>query len=299
VQQPQNIASILLILICNTLFFTCFIFDSPFGSNSNKKNNANHYKLQRGINKNYNIPAKVVEIPLPSGFIRKKVSSNSFAAYLRNLGLKKPGVSVMLYNGKRKGNQYAHYRVIDMDIGKKNLQQCADSIMRLRAEYLFSQRRFNSIKFNFTSGQNIPFSKWAKGYYPMVKGSSVKWIKKTSLNYSYTNLRKYLEIIFIYAGTASLSKELKPVSGIKYIRIGDIFIQGGFPGHAVIVVDIASNIKNNNKIFLLAQSFMPAQEIHILKNPNSSGLNPWYSINFGKKLVTPEWNFTNKDLKRF
>ncbi|MCH8317342.1 MAG: hypothetical protein IIA88_02400, partial [Bacteroidetes bacterium] len=67
----------------------------------------------------------------------------------------------------------------------------------------------------------------------------------------------------------------------------------------IIVVDLAVNPKTNEKIFLLAQSYMPAQEIQILKNPNNDKISPWYSVNFGEELETPEWTFNKTDLKRF
>lgn len=115
---------------------------------------------------------------------------------------------------------------------------------------------------------------------------------------TYNDLWKYLELIFSYAGTLSLSKELKPAE-IDDVQIGDIFIQGGSPGHAIIVVDMAVNSQTKEKIFLLAQSYMPAQEIQLLKNPNDEMISPWYSTDFGNDLHTPEWTFTKYDLKRF
>jgi len=81
------------------------------------------------------------------------------------------------------------------------------------------------------------------------------------------------------------------------VRIGDVFIRGGFPGHAVIVVDVAEN-QQGQRIFLLAQSFMPAQQIHVLRNPTSS-LTPWYLAKQHGPLATPEWLFDYRDLKRF
>ena len=100
----------------------------------------------------------------------------------------------------------------------------------------------------------------------------------------------------MYAGTHSLSKELKSVSNVSDIRIGDVFIQGGFPGHAVLVVNIATRKKD--KIFLLAQSYMPAQELQILCNPNKPS-SPWFYLNNEKTIQTPEWQFSSGDLKRF
>lgn len=102
----------------------------------------------------------------------------------------------------------------------------------------------------------------------------------------------------MYAGTHSLSRELKAVNNPKEMQIGDVFIQGGFPGHAVVVVDMARD-QAGNTVFLLAQSYMPAQNIHILRNPNAPEDTPWYDVEFGETLRTPEWTFLHTDLKRY
>lgn len=72
-------------------------------------------------------------------------------------------------------------------------------------------------------------------------------------------------------------------------------------GHAVIVVDVAIYPQTGKKVFLLTQSYMPAQQIQILVNPANRGLSPWYELsdNDEGKLYTPEWVFEKKDLKRF
>ncbi len=105
-------------------------------------------------------------------------------------------------------------------------------------------------------------------------------------------------MVFAYAGTQSLNAELKSIS-VEEMRIGDIFIQGGSPGHAVIIVDMAQNPQTGEKIFLLAQSYMPTQKIHILTNPNKPNLTPWYNVKGNINLVTPERTFNIKDLKRY
>ena len=78
-----------------------------------------------------------------------------------------------------------------------------------------------------------------------------------------------------------------------------LLIKGGFPGHAVIVVDVATNSKTNKRIYLLAQSYMPAQELQILKNPNNEAISPWYEVNNENEINTPEWTFKANELKRF
>jgi hypothetical protein len=105
-----------------------------------------------------------------------------------------------------------------------------------------------------------------------------------------------METIFTYAGTLSLSKELQKVP-LKEMKIGDVLIQGGSPGHAVIVMDMAEDSKGN-KVFMLAQSYMPVQDIQILVNPYTN--SPWYELDERKEVIrTPEWNFTTNDLKGF
>lgn len=241
--------------------------------------------------------ALINNIPAPQGYNRTKVSNHSFAAWLRHLPLKEDKV-VYLYNGEKKYNQSAQYSVVDISIGNKDLQQCADAVMRLRAEYLFATDNIPAIHFNYTNGVKISFDKWSKGYYPKLRGNKVDWVASSNNN-SYTSFMKYMNNIFMYAGTASLEKELETIP-LKDIKAGDVFIKGGFPGHAVIVMDVAIHETTGDKCFMLAQSYMPAQNIHILNNPNNSDLSPWYSVKECQNDVsTPEWTFSVNQLKRF
>ena len=185
-----------------------------------------------------------------------------------------------------------------MEIGTSDLQQCADAIMRLRAEYLWHGKRYDEIHFNFTNGFRADYSTWAKGYRISVKGNEVKWYKATDEDYGYTTFRKYMNIVFSYAGTASLSRELKPVP-LSDLQVGDIFIIGGHPGHAMLVVDMAVDGKGN-KAILVAQSYMPAQDIHIVTNLSDTVSSPWYIISQDtKEFNFPEDYFDSSHIKRF
>lgn len=234
----------------------------------------------------------------PAGFERIVIDENSFAEYLRKLPLKPHGSEVTLYDGRTKPNYDVYDAVVDLNIGRKNLHQCADAVMRLQAEYLWNQEQYNKIHFNFTNGFRVNYSEWMNGERIVVEGNETYWTKSGSPSNTYQDFWEYMEIIFSYAGTLSLSEELIPVD-IDDLQIGGVFIIGGSPGHAVIVVDLAVNPKTNEKIFLLAQSYMPAQEMQILKNPNNNSISPWYSVDFGENLKTPEWTFKKIDLKRF
>lgn len=220
--------------------------------------------------------------PIPDGFRRKNQASSSFASYLLSLKLKHFSEPVLYYDGRAKANPSIYCAVIDMDIDALDLQQCADAIMRLRAEYLYEQARYSEIKFNFLSdGKPRYYEDYAKG------------------NYSYKLFRKYLRNIFSYANTSSLHDELVAINQASEIEAGDVFIQKGRPyGHAIIVVDVIESMDSEEKKFMLAQSYMPAQETQVLLNPSSSEPTPWYSTK-SDRIITPEWTFEWKDLRRF
>ncbi len=235
----------------------------------------------------------------PQGFIRKEIENKSFASYLRNFQLLDSGEPVYLYNGHLKGNQSAHVAILDIDVGDRDLQQCADAIIRLRAEYLLGQNKHDEIAFNFTNGWRFEYSKWRKGNNLVVNGNRTKWEMGVAPKENYEEFRAYLDEVFMYAGTLSLSKELKPKK-IEDIEIGDVFIYGGSPGHAVLVVDLAVNEMTGDKAFMLAQSYMPAQQIHVLRHNENSIISPWYLLSeIGSAMYTPEWTFDRGTLKGF
>jgi hypothetical protein len=277
-----------------------FAFTFSCGQTGNKVRNGNATPGAAAASDLINEEGSTVEerFIVPAGYTRTDAGEDSFAAFLRKLPLKPSDTEVRLYNGQLKRNQDAHVAVVDMDPGNRNLQQCADAIIRLRAEYLYKRKSFDNIHFNFTNGFRAEYSKWMKGYRIKVEGNHAYWIKSAAPSNTYDDFRRYLDVVFTYAGTLSLSKELAEK---KYsdISAGDIFIQGGSPGHAVIVVDLAVSAETGSRIYLLAQSFMPAQDIHILKNPENPE-SPWYAADEDDTVVrTPEWTFYPHDLKSF
>lgn len=235
----------------------------------------------------------------PAGFQRTPAEPGSFDLWLRGLPLKPGRPPVLLYDGRQKSNQTAHWAVIDIDVGSKDLQQCADSVMRLRAEHLFSAGRTRDIAFTLTSGAKTTFANWAVGQRPSVKGNRVTWRAAAQADSSHRSLRRYLDFVYAYAGTVSLARELHTPAASDPIAPGDVFIHGGSPGHVVIVLDTAVHPTTHRRVFLLAQGYMPAQEMHILRNPNHETLSPWYDADFGEKLITPEWTFERTERKRF
>jgi hypothetical protein len=234
----------------------------------------------------------------PEDYARPPAAPGTFAHWLRGLPLKPGRPDVLLHNGQKKGNQEAHHAVVDMDVGTKDLQQCADAIMRLRAEYLLASGRGGEIKFRTGTGFWLEWPRWEAGERPVFAGRG-SWRPSGPPDSNYRNFRAYVDKVFEYVGTASLSPQLQPVVRAADMRIGDVFIKPGSPGHAVLVVDMAEHPAGGKKVFLLAQSYMPAQEMHVLRNPADLELSPWYDLDFGPELRTPEWTFQAGALRRF
>lgn len=232
----------------------------------------------------------------PSGFQRVPGPAGSFTAWLRGLPLRAGRPPVHLFDDRLKGNQEAHHAVVRLDVGKRDLQQCADAVIRLRAEFLRDRGCEGDVAFRFTSGHRAAWSDWRRGLRPRIAGSQVTWRSAAAADGSYASFQRYLETVFSYAGSASLARELERVADPARVEAGDVFIQGGFPGHAVLVADVAED-RQGRRAFLLLQSYMPAQEVHILRNPASG--SPWYIARSNGVLETPEWSFRFEDLRRF
>jgi hypothetical protein len=173
-------------------------------------------------------PYKTIkEIPLPPGFARVSAGDTSFAGWLLSLPLKKDK-TVYLFNGMPKHNQTAQFAVLDITVGNTDLQQCADAVMRLRAEYLFAVKNFQEIHFWDNDGKLYQFNK----------------------PYNSEGLQTFFKKVFGMCGSASLSKQLHHIS-LEAIEPGDVLIRGGFPGHAVMVMDVAKNKDGKKSTCLL------------------------------------------------
>jgi hypothetical protein len=217
----------------------------------------------------------VAAIPLPKGYKRIQTDSTSFGAWLRKIILK-PDKTVYLFNGNKKENQQAQYAVLDISVGNKDLQQCADAVMRLRAAYLFAQQKYADIVFYDNANTSYSFTP----------------------PYTEEHLLQYLQRVFGMCGSASLSRQLTAINVWNQIEPGNVLIRGGFPGHAAIVIDVAEN-EQGKKIYMLAQSYMPAQDIHILVNPNNNDISPWYEVSGSTIIETPEYTFKSNELKKW
>jgi hypothetical protein len=225
--------------------------------------------------------AVINEIPLPEGYQRVTLPEDGFGQYLRDFPLRNVD-TVYLYNGTLKWSQDVHYAVIDIEIGTRDLQQCADVVMHMQADYLYKQKRYNDISFDFLTGKKGNYAAYAEG------------------DHSLKKFMKYLVWIYSYANTTSLTRQMKEVPSMADMEVGDVFVHGGQPyGHAMIVMDMCIDPNTGKKLFMLGQGFIPAQDAEVVVNEQNADRNPWYPCEFGDILYTPQWTFRPENLHRF
>lgn len=235
----------------------------------------------------------------PEGYKWIEEKPDSFGYFIENFKLKPYNSQILKYDGTPISTQHLHEAVFDIDTGNKDLQQCADAAIRMRAEYLYTTKKFNEIKFHFTSGDLLSWNDYKSGTRAFVSGNSVNFRKTAPFDDSYQSFRNYLDLIFNYAGTISLNKETKPVTKNADLKTGDILITPGSPGHIVFISGVCGN-KEGKRLFLLSEGFTPAQSIHVLSNPFNPYFTPWYDLDIdAQETKTARYFFKPTNFRSF
>ena len=234
---------------------------------------------------------------LPAGYERIPVGKNSYAYFLRRLRMLP--YSATYNNDLPENHQVSMLNLPLMDNIEQDIQfQDIHLCVRLRGEYLFSREQYDKIAFSIAV-KRIFYIEWAKGL-ELVINDKRHW---TQQKYGIDRLgtfQNYLFFIFYHSNINTILLDTQPIP-INDIMPGDMFIQAGFPGAAVMVLDVAANSATGDRIFLLAGIYKSLQTVYVLVNPKEawSG-SPWYSIKAGKeKVVTPNFVFYKTDLRRF
>ncbi len=230
----------------------------------------------------------------PTGYSR--ISGEAYAEFVRELPLLPHGSPVYTHSGALSPLSGIHAAVLDIDVGERDLQQCADAALRIRCEYLFAAEEYDKIAYHLTNGFLFSYPEWREGFRLQVKGNKTRMVKSAEADESYECFRKYLDVLFNYASTRSLAPESEPIPPSD-MRPGDIFIFSGKPGHCLIVLDVCAN-ESGHLAFLLGQSSMPAQQIHVITAawPQEG---PWfYSWELKDVFYAAGWEFPEGSLKR-
>ncbi|MBW1877683.1 MAG: hypothetical protein JRJ84_04900 [Deltaproteobacteria bacterium] len=224
-----------------------------------------------------NGPVAVAEaFPPPAGAVR--TPPDGFGAWLGTLELAPADEPVRTHNGAVVAH---HARVVRLPLVPGDLQQCADSAIRLRAEWLRIQG--DEVSFHATSGDPMPWSRWEGGERPYESDNRLHWRPGTKGGWE-----AYLAAVFTWAGTRSLVLDTVEADTP---RPGDLLVDPGSPGHAVVLLDVAE--RDDELLLLVGEGFMPAQSFHVELGP----VDGWWLWDDG--LALPHWSFEASQLRRW
>lgn len=229
----------------------------------------------------------------PAGFERKP--ADEYGEYLRDQPVLPHGSPVLQYDGTPVEDQTRHAAVLAIDVGEDDLQQCADAALRLRCEFLYSIQNYQAINYHLTNGDQFPYQKFREGYRLQVEGNETELVQQAQPSNSYETFRQYLDVLFNYASTRSLYPESEQIT-LEELKIGDLLLVSGAPGHCIVVMDMCENSEGRRAI-LLGQSSTPAQQIHILQPPDWP--SPWlYLDEIEFPFTLSVWDYTEENLRR-
>lgn len=241
----------------------------------------------------------------PPKFKRVELEDGSFGNFLRHLPLQPAGAPVVDFRGTPLHNAGQHPNIVavaDLDVGKADLQHCADVIYRLDAEWRYGKGD-HDFTYKAVSGQALSYKSYVAGERAVIEGKGIA-LKKVAAPAKDTHalMRGYMDEVFSWAGTASLDRDAKKVS-FGDVQPGDFFVVTGSPfGHAVLVLDVAKDDQGRVAL-LLGQSYMPAQSFQILKpdGSNNGVSSDWFVVEPNDVAVdTPFWApFPKTSLHRF
>jgi hypothetical protein len=210
----------------------------------------------------------------PAGFRRVAVDAGSFGAFVRSLPLRPVGTPVLDFQGgvQRAGDDEFVAAVVDIDVGDADLEQCADFVLRLDAEWRYG-RGERAIGYGTASGARLDYGAFLRR-------------RGAGRAESHAVFRRYLDAVFAAANTASLAREGRAVA-LDDVHPGDVLVMTGVPfGHAVLVLDVAVG-EGGRRALLLGQGFMPAQSFHVLRPGRA---DPWFVLDaHAPQVVTPFW----------
>jgi hypothetical protein len=217
------------------------------------------------------------------------VAKGSFASFLRTLPLLPPGTPVVDYRGAPlyEGGHHPNIAaVVDLDVGRADLQQCADSILRLDAEWRYGRGERN-LSYKAASGAALPYARYLAGDRAVTNGKGIELARRAApRSDDHEAFRSYLDDVFAWANTASLERDAARVAPSD-LRGGDFFVMSGTPfGHAVLVLDVARDA-SGRRALLLGQGYMPAQSFHVLR---SAETETWFVLDSdATEIKTPFW----------
>lgn len=251
------------------------------------------------------LSAEVRHVPLseqfrpPAGFTPDPAPPGTFARFLRTLPIRQDRRTVLDFRGEPLFRPAA--AVVYLDVGDRDLQQCADTALRLYAEWRWQAGLAARSAFHFTSGDVTRFDDWVRGERIVAAGRGIARREGPPRAADHRSHRAWLDLVFRYAGTRSLAFDTDAVPPGASLEAGDLFVDPGSPGHAVVLLDVARHA-DGRVVALVGQGFMPAEDLHVLGADAPLTLDGVWFVLPGPDgmLATPAWRpFPRAAARRF
>ena len=153
----------------------------------------------------------------------------------------------------------------------------------IRGKLEWERETGREVLFHATSGDPMPWSRWAAGERPYEAEGRLQWRPGSSRTWD-----GYLAAVFTWAGTRSLVHDTDSASTP---RAGDLLVAPGSPGHAVTLLDVAR--RGEETFVLVAEGYMPAQQAHVEIGPEAG----WWRWDDG--IALPHWDLPASGLRRW
>jgi len=235
-------------------------------------------------------------IPMPRGYHEVAVRPGSFGEWLRYIAVAPPGTPVRDVGGKRL-RMASRYAKAVLAIDPREMQECADVVIRLRAEYLRQAGEPDKLVFPLTSGGSISWPRWIAGERPRLAGDRIVFGRTSERGDSREQFDDFLTSAFTWCGTISLARDGRSVSP-EDIQPGDFVSRPspGSTGHAMLIADVVEDDAGHH-LALMVQGAMPAQTPHVALG---HVLGAWVVVDPAGALEVPGWRpFEWTLLRRF
>jgi hypothetical protein len=222
---------------------------------------------------------------------------DSWSEWLRLLPLAAPGTPVRNYRGEIvvPGDDEHLAAVVAIDIGNRDIQQSADVILRLHAEWRWYIDDLRMLYLSDTKVE-LPLQKWVAGERLIEGEGQPSWIRQAAPTpkLEHAEFREYLDSVFTWSDGRALLAESVPLAP-EVLEPGAFFLHEGHPAEVLVVLDVATS-PAGKRAMLLAQALNPAENIHVIR-PSRDSL--WFPVRTDQPVRVPRAKpYAWKELRR-
>ena len=231
------------------------------------------------------------------GFTQFAAEPESWCEWLRLLPLAAPGTPVKNYRGEIvvPGDDEHLAAVVAIDIGNQDIQQSADVVLRLFAEWRWFVGDLLMLYLS-DAKLELPLEKWRAGERLVSAGKQQKWVAQEppQSKLDHAAFRAYLDSVFSSSDFRALIAESVAITP-ESLAPGAFFLHEGHPSEVVVVLDVATS-RSGERAMILMQALNPAESIHVLRPTRDS---VWFPVHTNQPLQLPRTRpFSWKELRR-